>query len=156
MASTPQRQSAPAVSGSGLRNAPAGLAREFRRRLETGECDEIGSLASVSGTADKTVTLRYRPPIRRHRSGDPAHRNQMPAPTIPADDARATAGGGGVGLSLAIVAAIAAAHGATLNATARSEGGPAVEVVFPSVSDSHQPLATGLAGVTSASGVELL
>jgi len=67
-----------------------------------------------------------------------------------------TARGGGVGLSLAIEAAIAAAHGATLNATARSEGGLAVEVVFPSVSDSHQPLATGLAGVTSASGVELL
>jgi hypothetical protein len=59
-----------------------------------------------------------------------------------------------VGLSLSIVAATAA-RGVTLDATARSEGGLAVEVVFPPVSDSHQPLATG-AGVTSASGVELL
>ena len=47
-------------------------------------------------------------------------------------------GRGGLGLGLAIVSAIAAAHGAELRAVTRSAGGLAVEVVFPPV-----PAATG-------------
>jgi signal transduction histidine kinase len=38
---------------------------------------------------------------------------------------------GGLGLGLAIVSVIAAAHGADLRAVTRAEGGLAVEVVFP-------------------------
>jgi signal transduction histidine kinase len=38
---------------------------------------------------------------------------------------------GGLGLGLAIVSAIAAAHGAELRAVTRAEGGLAIEVVFP-------------------------
>jgi signal transduction histidine kinase len=41
------------------------------------------------------------------------------------------AGRGGLGLGLAIVSAIAAAHGADLRAVTRAAGGLAVEVVFP-------------------------
>jgi signal transduction histidine kinase len=41
------------------------------------------------------------------------------------------AGRGGLGLGLAIVSAIAAAHGAELRAVTRATGGLAVEVVFP-------------------------
>jgi len=41
--------------------------------------------------------------------------------------------GGGLGLGLAIVSAIAAAHGAELHAVTRAAGGLAVEVVFPPV-----------------------
>ena len=41
--------------------------------------------------------------------------------------------GGGLGLGLAIVSAIAAAHGAELHAVTRAAGGLAVEVVFPLV-----------------------
>ena len=40
---------------------------------------------------------------------------------------------GGLGLGLAIVSAIAAAHGAELRAVTRAAGGLAVEVVFPPV-----------------------
>jgi signal transduction histidine kinase len=40
---------------------------------------------------------------------------------------------GGLGLGLAIVSAIAAAHGADLRAVTRAAGGLAVEVVFPPV-----------------------
>ncbi len=43
------------------------------------------------------------------------------------------AGRGGLGLGLAIVSAIAAAHGAELRAVTRAAGGLAVEVVFPPV-----------------------
>ena len=39
--------------------------------------------------------------------------------------------GGGLGLGLAIVSAIAAAHGAELHAVTRAAGGLAVEVIFP-------------------------
>ncbi len=42
-------------------------------------------------------------------------------------------GRGGLGLGLAIVSAIAAAHGAELRAVTRAAGGLAVEVVFPPV-----------------------
>jgi signal transduction histidine kinase len=42
-----------------------------------------------------------------------------------------SAGRGGLGLGLAIVSAIAAAHGAELRAVTRGAGGLAVEVVFP-------------------------
>jgi len=45
----------------------------------------------------------------------------------------AGAGRGGLGLGLAIVSAIAAAHGAELRAVTRAAGGLAVEVVFPPV-----------------------
>jgi len=45
----------------------------------------------------------------------------------------AGAGRGGLGLGLAIVSAIAAAHGAELHAVTRAAGGLAVEVVFPPV-----------------------
>ena len=45
----------------------------------------------------------------------------------------AGAGRGGLGLGLAIVSAIAAAHGAELHAATRAAGGLAVEVVFPPV-----------------------
>jgi signal transduction histidine kinase len=44
-----------------------------------------------------------------------------------------SAGRGGLGLGLAIVGAIAAAHGAELRAVTRAAGGLAVEVVFPPV-----------------------
>jgi signal transduction histidine kinase len=40
-------------------------------------------------------------------------------------------GGPGLGLGLAIVSAIAAAHGAALHAVTRAAGGLAIEVVFP-------------------------
>jgi signal transduction histidine kinase len=40
---------------------------------------------------------------------------------------------GGLGMGLAIVSAIAAAHGAELRAVTRAEGGLAIEVVFPPV-----------------------
>jgi signal transduction histidine kinase len=42
-------------------------------------------------------------------------------------------GRGGLGLGLAIVSAIAAAHGADLRAVTRAAGGLTVEVVFPPV-----------------------
>ena len=42
-------------------------------------------------------------------------------------------GRGGLGLGLAIVGAIAAAHGAELRAVTRAAGGLVVEVVFPPV-----------------------
>jgi signal transduction histidine kinase len=45
----------------------------------------------------------------------------------------AAPGRGGLGLGLAIVSAIAAAHGAELRAVTRTAGGLAVEVVFPPV-----------------------
>jgi len=45
--------------------------------------------------------------------------------------AGSTAGRGGLGLGLAIVSAIAAAHGADLRAVTRAAGGLTVEVVFP-------------------------
>ena len=38
---------------------------------------------------------------------------------------------GGLGLGLAIVSAIAAAHGAELHAVTRAVGGLAIEVLFP-------------------------
>jgi signal transduction histidine kinase len=43
---------------------------------------------------------------------------------------------GGLGLGLAIVSAIAAAHGADLQAVTRTAGGLAIEVLFPPVSQS--------------------
>jgi signal transduction histidine kinase len=47
----------------------------------------------------------------------------------------------GVGLGLSIVSAIAATHGATLDATAQPEGGLRVEVTFPPPTDNvpHRP-----------------
>jgi signal transduction histidine kinase len=47
---------------------------------------------------------------------------------------------GGLGLGLAIVSAIAAAHGANLRAVTRATGGLAIEVLFPA---APQPAATG-------------
>jgi signal transduction histidine kinase len=47
---------------------------------------------------------------------------------------------GGLGLGLAIVSAIAAAHGADLQAVTRAAGGLAIEVLFP---PALQPAATG-------------
>jgi signal transduction histidine kinase len=47
------------------------------------------------------------------------------------DPGRAGPGRGGLGLGLAIVSAIAAAHGAELHAVTRAVGGLAVEVIFP-------------------------
>jgi signal transduction histidine kinase len=44
---------------------------------------------------------------------------------------------GGLGLGLAIVSAIAAAHGAELHAVTRAAGGLAVEVVFPPLAADH-------------------
>jgi signal transduction histidine kinase len=46
-------------------------------------------------------------------------------------DGQRTRHGGGHGLGLAIVSAVASAHGATLTVTARPEGGLAVTVLFP-------------------------
>ena len=43
---------------------------------------------------------------------------------------------GGLGLGLAIVSAIAAAHGADLQAVTRAAGGLAIEVLFPRVPQS--------------------
>jgi signal transduction histidine kinase len=53
---------------------------------------------------------------------------------------------GGLGLGLAIVSAIAAAHGAELRAVTRTAGGLAVEVVFP-------PVPTGADGRAGGAGV---
>ena len=46
---------------------------------------------------------------------------------------------GGLGLGLAIVSAIAAAHGADLQAVTRTAGGLAIEVLFPPVPQSAAP-----------------
>jgi K+-sensing histidine kinase KdpD len=45
----------------------------------------------------------------------------------------------GLGLGLAIVSAIAAAHGAELHAVTRAAGGLAVEVVFPAAAPAPRP-----------------
>jgi len=58
----------------------------------------------------------------------------------------AGAGRGGLGLGLAIVSAIAAAHGAELHAVTRAAGGLAVEVVFPPVPAAGGRRAEDLAG----------
>ena len=50
-----------------------------------------------------------------------------------------TAGTDGHGLGLSIVAAIATAHGAELTARARADGGLDVQVIFPSLAESHRP-----------------
>jgi len=56
---------------------------------------------------------------------------------------------GGLGLGLAIVSAIAAAHGAELRAVTRAAGGLAVEVVFPAVPAGVGRRAEELAGAAA-------
>jgi signal transduction histidine kinase len=58
-------------------------------------------------------------------------------------------GGPGLGLGLAIVSAIAAAHGADLRAVTRTTGGLTIEVVFPPVPAGGSSLVEHLAGVTA-------
>jgi len=52
----------------------------------------------------------------------------------------------GLGLGLAIVTAVAAAHGAELHAVTRAEGGLAVEVIFPAVPAEAADRVRDLAG----------
>jgi signal transduction histidine kinase len=58
-------------------------------------------------------------------------------------------GGPGLGLGLAIVSAIAAAHGADLRAVTRTAGGLTIEAVFPPVPAGGSSLVEHLAGVTA-------
>lgn len=55
-----------------------------------------------------------------------------------------TGHGGGLGLGLSIVQAIAAAHDATLSVQPRREGGLDIEVAFPAVSGSVEPTVSGV------------
>ncbi len=57
---------------------------------------------------------------------------------------------GGLGLGLAIVSAIAAAHGAELRAVTRAAGGLAVEVVFPATPAGAGRRAEDLAGAAAS------
>jgi len=80
-----------------------------------------------------------------HREGRPFLAVTNTGPVIPPDQLsrlfqpfqrlnpgpRVLRGQGGLGLGLAIVSAIAAAHGAELRATTKAAGGLAVEVIFP-------------------------
>ena len=61
---------------------------------------------------------------------------------------------GGLGLGLAIVSAIAAAHGAELRAVTRAAGGLAIEVVFPPVrrTEVHERAEERAAGWRRGSG----
>lgn len=53
----------------------------------------------------------------------------------------------GHGLGLSIVRAIAAAHGAAINAHARCDGGLSIEVTFPAIPHEPSPAGTRLHGV---------
>jgi signal transduction histidine kinase len=105
-----------------------------------------------------------------HRDGRPFLAVSNTGPVIPPDQlgrlfqpfqrldpARTSfeAGTGGLGLGLAIVGAIAAAHGAELRAVTRAAGGLAVEVVFPALAPGRGDLArvSDHPKVTCVSGV---
>jgi len=112
-----------AVSNTGPVIPPDQLSRLFQpfQRLEPGR-------AAPGGAAGRNGAGTGRDGAGAGRDGAGAGRDGAGAGRDGAG-----AGRGGLGLGLAIVSAIAAAHGAELHAVTRAAGGLAVEVVFPPV-----------------------
>ncbi len=120
-----------AVSNTGPVIPPDQLGRLFQpfQRLEPGRAGRAGS----GGGAGRDGSGAGRDGSGAGRDGSGAGRD----------------GSGGLGLGLAIVSAIAAAHGAELRAVTRAAGGLAVEVVFPAVPTGVGRRAEELAGAAA-------
>ena len=159
----------------------AGVLAARREDAQAGQLSLVEGLASSvavgdSGLAERLVTnlvdnaIRYNVPGGRveittgTRAGHPMLAVTNTGPVIPPDQLGrlfrpfqrmdpARRDPGGLGLGLAIVSAVAAAHGAELHAVTRSAGGLAVEILFPAPPAEPSPRFTGLdRGVVQLAG----
>ena len=159
----------------------AGVLAARREDAQAGQLSLVEGLASSvavgdSGLAERLVTnlvdnaIRYNVPGGRveittgTRAGHPMLAVTNTGPVIPPDQLGrlfrpfqrmdpARRAPGGLGLGLAIVSAVAAAHGAELHAVTRSAGGLAVEILFPAPPAEPSPRFAGLdRGVVQLAG----
>ena len=159
----------------------AGVLAARREDAQAGQLSLVEGLASSvavgdPGLAERLVTnlvdnaIRYNVPGGRveittgTRAGHPMLAVTNTGPVIPPDQLGrlfrpfqrmdpARRAPGGLGLGLAIVSAVAAAHGAELHAVTRSAGGLAVEILFPAPPAEPSPRFAGLdRGVVQLAG----
>ncbi len=121
--------------GAAISPAPALGDYSLAERLVTNLIENAIRYNTAGGRLDVATGMRDgRPFLVVGNTGAPVPPDQLGRlfqPFQRMDPARGTSGADGLGLGLAIVAAIAAAHGADLRAQPNPGGGLTVEIVFP-------------------------